>query len=183
MPSSVAIHGRDHCPNGADPIPCFGHTAWIRSQNRVIEGGGATYHNPFYIPTGTLTSGQSDIAIIKAITDEATSNEIRAYVPGIYLAEFDAEFALGFTATVDYRLSVDGGTHIPPIVTSFLNDERTKSDGSHGMNRMVFIKSATAAVPVRFSAEILQASGSDKTISDARLMVKLLPMRTPIQNP
>lgn len=65
MALKPAIHGRDHCPGGADPIPCFGYPYVFRkrSTNQLIEAGSVEYidwtSSDFDEAAGYFTAGDN----------------------------------------------------------------------------------------------------------------------------
>lgn len=55
MALKPAIHGRDHCPGGADPIPCF-DKPWVRRINLTgFSVAAGTQHNVTYDDAGNDT--------------------------------------------------------------------------------------------------------------------------------
>jgi len=96
-PSAVPIHGRDHCPKGADPLPCFpGSTPWIRRSFTTDKTITAADVDTLLNMWDTV-AGSTDPDYTSYFTTTSSSN-IKILQAGAYLVTAEIVMASG---TVD----------------------------------------------------------------------------------
>ena len=103
MPDVIypALHGRQHCPGGEDPIPCLTGTAnaaYLEFEAKTIGDSAST----------NLTGGTvgQEYVTGTALTVDNTTGRITATQDGIYLVSLNVNFDTNFTG---YRSAIVTG--------------------------------------------------------------------------
>lgn len=146
----------------------------LRKRPAPVAGGGAEYAYLERTTDLTMTTGTSyfldnyDTALSSAsLTADAAAGTITSNATGVFLLFADWDSTSTFNADGLVRMNLSGGTNINWGVGSAAWHRRNFGDG--------FISAEGLVVEnvggVEFSMSILQQSGSNKTMNNARLIV------------
>lgn len=179
MALKPAIHGRDHCPGGADPIPCLGSVC-LR----------ALYHPTGGAAVATLTE---TIILFDTWENEATSvfgetlsggdlQKVSLLQQGIYTVTVQTQWETAFTSRVENLVLDDSSASAASLVRGNMSGHAPVSEGG---SQFVYPVTSTftrkwpllgvtdgdviAGAYGRLLVKILQDSGSDKDVEAVSL--------------
>ena len=153
------MHGRDHCPGGADPIPCWPLGGWARrskgadASNQVIPNNSVstiTFNHDYNMGAGE--SGESYFL--------STGNNLRVLVHGIYI--ITAEVIWVESATFDVGISISDG-----LAGAGHYFAGAKTGATTISQALTFVHNYAANT--NLALQVLQSSGSDKNVDAAFL--------------
>jgi hypothetical protein len=101
-----AMHGRDHCPGGADPIPCWGlqFASVITGVQSISDNAGHDNYVDFENGGGGFSLNRND-ARLDLVDDTPNTPFSGISVPGGYLVQV-------FSAVMLNSLTADGHHHV-----------------------------------------------------------------------
>lgn len=102
------MHGRDHCPGGTDPIPCFPIPAWFRAARDTTvtrnSGGSQTIIDWLYWESSdTTVFTPLDATLVEADPGE-TVRRVQLNEPGWYSIHFGAVADVNANGSVELAM-------------------------------------------------------------------------------
>jgi hypothetical protein len=133
MGAVVPIHGRDHCPGGADEIPCLEQAASQFGSVLFASSGAFTASGAYNI--GWTDVDTNDTAAFGMTTTTNPNDTVQCKKKGIY---FVFASCGATTAGTDYGLSITGAglAGLPNMVSGFLAAHIVDYDPGEAMGVM-----------------------------------------------